>query len=417
MANQENKQYLGSTLFFRQMGLVDEIFKFLRNDRNRLEAIPKEFIRKKEDAADLPEPVQAYYLESLRKLNELGRTYPAKTEKEICLCKKLAKYDKFEGELDVVHCDNHIVLVIKQPVKLFIKENYSNILEIRKEYIHEKSNDQILCSFQLPENKRTNLQSFLKFIEDGALKYPRLMFVLLKWPLFSIMPKPPKCLLDWCEPQEYEWMIRRQKSLIIADSLFSTPEIQSTTWLIYPKGESWHKKTGIKRFRDLSMDISVLLGYNWIELLSNYCINNIHCGDNEFFNDGWDGLFDDDGDFSEEGFKKGLYNCQYITDVFYESIRLCKELLDSEREGNARATITGQNGSKAGDISEVKLTDTESNILEALDKETLSGPKLLKKAGYDNSSHYRQILSNLIKRKILGRNSNGYYVIKPVACQ
>ena len=60
-----------------------------------------------------------------------------------------------------------------------------------------------------------------------------------------------------------------------------------------------------------------------------------------------------------------------------------------------------------------ELTDTESNILEALSSDTLTGPKLFKKAGYDNSSHYRQILSNLVKRQILGRNSKGYYALKP----
>jgi hypothetical protein len=44
--------------------------------------------------------------------------------------------------------------------------------------------------------------------------------------------------------------------------------------------------------------------------------------------DGWDGLFDDDYvAFDEDGWRNGFYNCYYITDVFYESIRLCKYLL------------------------------------------------------------------------------------------
>jgi len=64
-----------------------------------------------------------------------------------------------------------------------------------------------------------------------------------------------------------------------------------------------------------------------------------------------------------------------------------------------------------------ELTDTESYIIEALGNETLKGPDLLKKAGYGNSSHYRQILSNLVKRKILGRNASGYYAIDTDACQ
>ena len=64
-----------------------------------------------------------------------------------------------------------------------------------------------------------------------------------------------------------------------------------------------------------------------------------------------------------------------------------------------------------------ELTDTESNILEALDNNTLKGPVLLKRAGYDYSSHYRSILSNLVKRRILDRNVNGYYAVESDTCQ
>jgi hypothetical protein len=60
--------------------------------------------------------------------------------------------------------------------------------------------------------------------------------------------------------------------------------------------------------------------------------------------------------------------------------------------------------------TEPELTDTESNIVEALGRDTVRGVVLLKKAGYDpTSSHYRQILSNLVKRRILYRSHQGYY--------
>ncbi|MHC4498367.1 MAG: hypothetical protein ACYS21_04540 [Planctomycetota bacterium] len=69
----------------------------------------------------------------------------------------------------------------------------------------------------------------------------------------------------------------------------------------------------------------------------------------------------------------------------------------------------------AGESSEKRpqLTDTESNIVEALGTDTLHAPELLKIAGYDNSSHYRSILSNLVKREILGKNDKGYYAKNP----
>ena len=57
--------------------------------------------------------------------------------------------------------------------------------------------------------------------------------------------------------------------------------------------------------------------------------------------------------------------------------------------------------------------DEEKYILEALGSDTLHGPELFNKAGYDNSSHYRGIVSNLVKRKILGKNEQGYYAKNP----
>jgi len=72
---------------------------------------------------------------------------------------------------------------------------------------------------------------------------------------------------------------------------------------------------------------------------------------------------------------------------------------------------------KAKELNSSNLTDTESNILEALANKAMKGPELLKQAGYENSSHYRQILSNLVKREILGRGPKGYYAISTDTCQ
>ncbi len=85
---------------------------------------------------------------------------------------------------------------------------------------------------------------------------------------------------------------------------------------------------------------------------------------------------------------------------------VCSYLADMLTSKPKSAETEHENGA---DIKPSQLTDTENNILEALGKDTLRGPELLKKTGYDYSSHYRSILSNLVKRQILGRNSNGYY--------
>lgn len=66
--------------------------------------------------------------------------------------------------------------------------------------------------------------------------------------------------------------------------------------------------------------------------------------------------------------------------------------------------------------NQAQLTDTEENILEALGDEQMTGRVLLKEAGYDNSSHYRQILSHLVKRGILEKTGHGYRRARP-ACE
>ncbi|MBN1509080.1 MAG: hypothetical protein JW955_19700 [Sedimentisphaerales bacterium] len=58
---------------------------------------------------------------------------------------------------------------------------------------------------------------------------------------------------------------------------------------------------------------------------------------------------------------------------------------------------------------DMAFTDTESIILEALGSEHKTGPVLLKAAGYDYSSHYRGILSSLVKRGVLGNDDSGYF--------
>ena len=70
--------------------------------------------------------------------------------------------------------------------------------------------------------------------------------------------------------------------------------------------------------------------------------------------------------------------------------------------------VSGKDISPPPWLSHTDLTDTEENILTALGKETLKGQDLLKRAGYDYSSHYRQILSNLCKLGVLRRSVQGY---------
>jgi hypothetical protein len=63
----------------------------------------------------------------------------------------------------------------------------------------------------------------------------------------------------------------------------------------------------------------------------------------------------------------------------------------------------------SGKTVQENLTDTEQNIIEALGDKTMKGQELLKNAGYDYSSHYKTILSNLVKRGILENIHNKGY--------
>jgi uncharacterized protein YjbI with pentapeptide repeats len=99
---------------------------------------------------------------------------------------------------------------------------------------------------------------------------------------------------------------------------------------------------------------------------------------------------------------------QRVMEQMHKEIEGLRRDKESLLQIAARKTMLAVVGGKPPE-----LTDTEENIIEALGNKTMKGPELLKKAGYDNSSHYRQILSNLVKRSILGRDANGYCIIDP----
>lgn len=308
----------------------------------------------------LKQVVPAFCVKSIETLNEIGKSYPAQSAEEVFLCKKLTEYNKCTVEPDFIIektsglYGNRIEITIHKPVRQFIDKYYADIIAIKKQYGKEDGDatkSDILKNLDLSQKNRTALASLQKLFEDGANKYPRLIHLVLEWPLFSRMPKPPRDMLSFCDQQEYNRMLKRQKIVFFdpVDCRFSGMETQSTHWFLYPKGESWNKDSGIARFKDLFFDTSNLLHCDWLKFLHKHikprgtssCKRRM-IGGREFVDD-WDGLFDEDYDFQEEGYRKGLYKYYYITDVFYESIRLCRKLLDSEKrisEDEAEDNVT-----------------------------------------------------------------------------
>lgn len=357
----------------RLRGIITQLLRLIVDDEKRREALPenelvshkiiREFVEAKGTVSEewlkksFPKEIVNYYLESLKKLHDLGKTYDSKSKEEKKLCEALKKFTFLPITPEYDEDDKKINLIIKSPIQGFINEYHTEIINIRRQYlgnykplkepvsiegkhtIKYNTIESFLCSSKL---RASELKRWLRFLEDGAIKYPRLMHVILEWPLMTKMPIPPREILDYCEPEEYEYMLKRRKAPNIIDSEFSTLETQSTAWLIYPKGESWCKESGIKLFHELFYDISLELSCNWEQLLHSYGLTMSYGNNHHLLYDGWDGLFDEEYSFyfDEQGWRNGLYNCYYITDVFYESIRLCRYLLETVcKESNIETDI------------------------------------------------------------------------------
>jgi hypothetical protein len=78
-------------------------------------------------------------------------------------------------------------------------------------------------------------------------------------------------------------------------------------------------------------------------------------------------------------------------------------LREYSRERRKSTATTKHDGMAA-----TKLTETESNILEALGEGKLTGEMLAQKAGYPCNSNFKNTLSSLVKRGLLANDRPGY---------
>jgi len=106
---------------------------------------------------------------------------------------------------------------------------------------------------------------------------------------------------------------------------------------------------------------------------------------------------------------------------FIDALRICLArqlndpgLIDYAWDGILVAVRTlSQSGKTDPDgkpVAPPELNDTEENIVEALNTNTLTGEKLCNKAGYPYNSNFKSTLSSLRKRGILGNKSPGYFL-------
>ncbi|MDD5326599.1 MAG: hypothetical protein PHY02_02150 [Phycisphaerae bacterium] len=96
----------------------------------------------------------------------------------------------------------------------------------------------------------------------------------------------------------------------------------------------------------------------------------------------------------------------------YHQYNLLEELSDNEvlSDIESRNTNGNQQISNPANAKQNDLTDTESNIVEALNKNEMTGEKLAAKAGYPYNSNFKSTLSSLRKRGILGNKAPGYFL-------
>ncbi len=352
-----------------------------------------------------------------------GRDKPSQVLTD--LLEELRDWDSSSCAFEFASADeivgDHAGVRLAGPVECYIEAKYDalsrlyahNITNSFGGFLTEEMEPQI--NIQMYPFERSKLELLMRLFEDGASKYPGLAHSVMSWPLLRFMPRPPKHIFP-----DFEFPKQRERGYY-ATFLHPCPMVtaKTETWSCYGNTS----EAGGGRFRALALEAGEIaaralfgserpLGICLVvekkifsrDLLGvgiDFWLQAIHLMRGTLKNnDGWDGLFDGDSDYGEKGLEEGLYRFWRSEDVFLDSALLCNEIL-------SRGEAKEEAGS--GDESlPVGLTDTERNLLEALGGKTLRGEELLNTAGYDYSSHGRNILSNLVKREILDPTRYGY---------
>jgi hypothetical protein len=105
-------------------------------------------------------------------------------------------------------------------------------------------------------------------------------------------------------------------------------------------------------------------------------------------------------------FQYGPFGC--LVDMDNALVFLLNALSKANNEYKAEQPAGGHAKTEQNDRP--ILSDTEQNILEALGTQTMTGEVLAKRAGYPYNSNFKNTLSSLRKRGILGNKSPGYFV-------
>ncbi|MFC1634141.1 hypothetical protein ACFL5Z_04815 [Planctomycetota bacterium] len=255
-------------------------------------------------------------------------------------------------------------LIIIGPVNHYI-EKKSDVLSKLHALVVKKYNQYLMGEITTKTNYafssavRSRLQLLMRQFEDGASKYPGLSNMVMSWPFMHLMPRPPKDKFP-----DFEFPRMREKKYSF-DIMLTSPLVTSETLT-----NMWFKakdEAGLNRFRALAEEAGqtvaeVVFDYKeplWAcdetyrklwgikkpcppdvkysfmfthisQRFINLWFQAIHMLRRTLiYYDGWDGLFDEDSNFSDEGFHKGLYNFWESKDVFLDSALVCNMLLNN----------------------------------------------------------------------------------------
>jgi hypothetical protein len=298
--------------------------------------------------------------------------------------------------------DDPQTILLHGYVETFIEEKWETLCKIHEmemrlvNFLLEDTTLTAPC--RLSASQRRTVELLRDLFTDGAGKYPGLAHMVMTWPITRYVPRPPKDEFpDFTFPQAsrdlpYTWRASLPTQMLI------TRETLSTSFLVAHPNADWDMAIGYQRLSGLASQAGRVVAevlpdcpvWEPKALAAQYYINLwlqiVHllrqtCR----HNDGWDGLFDDDSDFWDEAWRKGLYQFWKSDDVFLDSAFACNVLItwgDDRQPGTvpveARATISSSGEAPADTTVEAKketrkITREEANIeVRRLLKETPS---------------------------------------------
>jgi hypothetical protein len=238
-------------------------------------------------------------------------------------------------------------------IETFIKQKWETLCKIHE--LNTRTTNFLLedtaptKSWLLDASQRRAVESLRGLFTDGANKYPGLAHKVMSWPITRYMPCPPKDEFpDFTLPKAsrdlpYNWPTSLPTLMLV------TRETLSTNWLVPHAKAEWDTSMGCQRLgllarqagevvAKLCPDLTIWIHLGRVVSSGNLWLQTVHLLQQTCrHDDGWDGLFDDDSDFWDEAWRKGLYKFWKSDDIFLDSALACNALL---AWGDARAQDT-----------------------------------------------------------------------------